>query len=242
MTDVINFLHVLAEKKISNNETAVALLWLHSLSDLSATRSPKELAADMESAGYAKQNTSRLTKALEKDRRTAKAAEGHFRVSIKAKTVLDSEYSVFIGNRPIKITSSVLPADMFEGTRGYIENVVAQVNASFDGGLYDCCTVMCRRLVETLLIETYEALGKAGELKNDQGQFMMLSGMLSAVEANNSAGLTRNALKGLKDFKILGDLSAHNRRFNARRDDIERVRGGLRVASEELLKISRLIR
>jgi len=47
-------------------------------------------------------------------------------------------------------------------------------------------------------------------------------------------GVTLNA------FKKLGDLSAHNRRFNADSDDIDRVRGKLRVAAEELLDIANL--
>jgi hypothetical protein len=42
-------------------------------------------------------------------------------------------------------------------------------------------------------------------------------------------------MKGLRDLKQIGDLSAHNRRFNARQNDIDRVRDGLRVAAEELL-------
>jgi len=68
----------------------------------------------------------------------------------------------------------------------------------------------------------------------------MLSGMLAKVESGGAISLSRNGIQGLKDFKRLGDLSAHNRRFNARKDDIDRVRDGLRVASEELLKVARL--
>ena len=45
---------------------------------------------------------------------------------------------------------------------------------------------------------------------------------------------------GLNAFKKLGDLSAHNRRFNADADDIKRVRDDLRVAAEELLHLANL--
>ena len=47
-------------------------------------------------------------------------------------------------------------------------------------------------------------------------------------------------MKGLRDFKNLGDLSAHNRRFNARKEDIDRVRDGLRVIVEELVHLANL--
>ena len=99
---------------------------------------------------------------------------------------------------------------------------------------------MCRRLLETLIIETYERSGRATDIKGSDDQFMMLNGLITFIEADSSIHLGRNAAKGLKDFKQLGDLSAHNRRFNARRNDIDRVRDGLRVASEELLHLAGL--
>jgi hypothetical protein len=99
---------------------------------------------------------------------------------------------------------------------------------------------MCRRLLETLIIETYESLGRSLEIKGSDGQFMMLNGLITFLEREKSFNLGRSAMKGLKDFKQLGDLSAHNRRFNALRNDIDRVRDGLRIASEELLHLSGL--
>jgi len=68
----------------------------------------------------------------------------------------------------------------------------------------------------------------------------MLNGLISHLERDNNIHLGCNASKGLKDFKQLGDLSAHNRRFNASKNDIDRVRDELRVAVEELLHISGL--
>jgi hypothetical protein len=99
---------------------------------------------------------------------------------------------------------------------------------------------MCRRLAETLIIEAYEAKGREAELKGPDGNFLMFAGMLEVVENDKNLGIGRISLKGLKDFKRLGDLSAHNRRYNARRDDLDRVRDGLRVAAEELLNIAGL--
>lgn len=241
MDKLTNFLHALSEQKISNGERAVALLWWYGRDDHNAARSPSDIADDMKTAGYASQNISRLRKQLEDDRRTAKAANGCFRVRITARASLDDSYSSIAGYQPIRRSDSVLPSEIFSGSRGYIEKVVAQLNASYDAGLYDCCAVMCRRLAETLLIEAYEAIGKAATLKDNQDHFLMFSGLLAIIEKDNEIGLSRSAIKGLKDFKALGDLSAHNRRFNARQDDVDRVRDGLRIASEELLKIAHLV-
>jgi hypothetical protein len=129
---------------------------------------------------------------------------------------------------------------LFVCTRKYIERVVQQVNKAYDAELWDCSAVMCRRLLETLIIETYEGLGRSNEIKGADSQFLMLNGLISFLEKETAFSLGRNAMKGLRDFKQLGDQSAHNRRFNACRNDIDRVRDGLRIATEELLHISGL--
>ena len=111
----------------------------------------------------------------------------------------------------------------------------------YDMGLYDCCAVMCRRLPETLIIEAYEAKGWADDLKGPDGNYMMFSGLLNRVENESRFTLGRNAINGLRAFKKLGDQSAHDRKFNARKPDIDRVRDGLRDASEPLLHEAGLI-
>jgi hypothetical protein len=49
--------------------------------------------------------------------------------------------------------------------------VVEQINKSYDIELWDCCAVMCRRLLETLIIEVYEKLGRANEIKGTMDTF-----------------------------------------------------------------------
>ena len=66
----------------------------------------------------------------------------------------------------------------------------------------------------------------------------MFSGLLSVVEVDKSLGLGRSSVQALRDFKKLGDLSAHNKCFTARNPDIDQVKDGLRIASEELLHIA----
>jgi hypothetical protein len=119
-----------------------------------------------------------------------------------------------------------------------LEKVALQLNASYDAQLYDCSAVMCRRILETLLIEVYEHAGRASEIKAPDGNFLMLNGLATYFEKDQKFHPSRNGLQGLRDFKKLGDLSAHNRRFNARKDDIDRIRDGLRVAVEELAHLA----
>jgi hypothetical protein len=142
----------------------------------------------------------------------------------------------------VKPSDSVLPRELFSNTRGYIEKVASQINGSYDHGFYDCCAVMCRRLGETLIIEVYEAQGRAKEIKGPDDNFLMLNGLLGALSKDSTIHLGRNAKRGLEALKELGDKSAHNRRFNARQPDIDAIRSDLRTAAEELLHLANLMK
>jgi hypothetical protein len=52
--------------------------------------------------------------------------------------------------------------------------------------------------------------------------------------------LGREAKAALKEIKEHGDRSAHNRRVNAVRPELERIRSGSRTAIEELINIAQL--
>jgi len=139
----------------------------------------------------------------------------------------------------LKLSDSVLPREIFSNTRGYIEKVVVQINSSYDHGLYDCCAVMCRRLGETLIIEIYESQGRASEIKGADDNFLMLNGLLGVLNKDRTVHIGRNAKRGLEGLKDLGDKSAHNRRFNARKPDIDGIKSDLRTVVEELLHLAR---
>jgi len=239
MSAVIDgFVERLADMPLSNTERAVAILFANHAAKPGIGLTPREIDDQLHERGFPRQNVSRLREALETDRRTAKIGADRFRIRATAVNDLEESYGSLLTARPVKRTSSVLPMVLVENTRGYIEKVAVQLNASYDQSLYDCCAVMCRRLLETLVIEVYEHRGRASELRGPDGNFKMFSGLLAHVENDTSLNLGRNTMAGLRDFKKLGDLSAHNRRFNANRDDIDRIRDGLRVAAEELIHLA----
>lgn len=144
--------------------------------------------------------------------------------------------------RSVPPTNSVLPRELFNDTRKYIERVVDQINCSYDHEMWDCCAVMCRRLAETLVIEAYEHVGRAADIKGADGNFQMLNGLLSVLNADPKVNLGRNSKRGLKELKDLGDKAAHDRRFNARQADIDAIKPGLRSAAEDLLHVAGLVK
>lgn len=143
---------------------------------------------------------------------------------------------------PVPESEQILPLDVVRPTRRkYIERIALQANGCYEHQWYDACSVMIRRLVETVIIELYEAKGREGEIKNGAGEFLMLSGLVDAVLAEKSWNLGREAKKALPEIKALGDRSAHARRYLGTKQDVDKVISGLRVVVEELLHLAGLV-
>ena len=141
---------------------------------------------------------------------------------------------------PVPETEQVLPVAVIENTRGYIEKVVLQANGSYEHQWYDACAVMIRRLVETFIIELYEAKGKAEEVQDADGNFLMLRDLVDCISVEKDWNLSRETKRILPLLKNLGDRSAHNRRYLAKKQDIDKVLPGLRVVTDDLLHLAGL--
>lgn len=134
----------------------------------------------------------------------------------------------------------VVPALLFKNTRGYLEKTSNQINGAYSKGWYDACAVMLRRLIETLIIEAFEKQGLSTKVKNSRGDFFFLGDLVSAALVETSWNLSRNTKQGLPRLKDVGDKSAHSRRYNAVRGDIDPLRTDVRVVVEEFLYLSGL--
>jgi hypothetical protein len=137
-------------------------------------------------------------------------------------------------------TEQVLPHSVVRGTRGYIEKVTIQINGSYENGWFDACAVMVRRLLETLIIEVFEAHKIAAAIQNPAGDFLYLRDLISKTLAEPTWNLSRNTKAALPRLKDIGDKSAHSRRYNAHRADIQNIIPDLRVCVQELIYLARL--
>lgn len=138
-------------------------------------------------------------------------------------------------------SQQVLPLSVVAGTRTYLEALTHQINGSYAKGWYDACGVMMRRLVETLIIEVYEACGMATKIQDPSGNFVPLESLIGKIGGESSSWhLSRGTKRALAEVKELGDNSAHSRRFNAHRGDVDNIKGRFRVAVQELVRLSGL--
>jgi hypothetical protein len=135
---------------------------------------------------------------------------------------------------------SVVFVALIKGTRGYIERVAHQVNGCYENGWYDACAVMIRRLLETLIIETFEFHNIASKIKAGNGDFFFLSDLIRCTLAEQSWNLTRNSKTALPKLKDIGDKSAHSRRYHAVRKDLDKLLPEIRVVIQALIYLSGL--
>lgn len=134
----------------------------------------------------------------------------------------------------------LLPSAMVRGTRGYIEKVVNQVNGCYEKGWFDGCTVMMRRLIETLIIECFEKHQIDAKIKDAKGDFFHLADLIDKTLQETSWNLGRNVRSALPKLKNIGDKSAHSRRYNAHREDVDRLAMDFRDVCQELLFLAGL--
>lgn len=103
-------------------------------------------------------------------------------------------------------------------------------------GWYDACAVMLRRFDETLIIETFIAKGIEGRIKDAHGDFLSLQRLIDTARSDPDLNLSRNTKQVLLRLKKLGDLSAHNRRFIAKRSYFDELFEDLHLDMQTLIE------
>ena len=140
----------------------------------------------------------------------------------------------------VSYSQNIIYISLVKNTRPYIERLAHQINGTYASGYYDACSVMIRRLLETLIVELFEAKEIAAKIKNNGDDFCYLGDLIKLTLSEPSWNLTRNTKNALGKLKEVGDKSAHSRRFIAQRLDIDNIQSGLRTAVQELIILAEI--
>ena len=196
-----------------------------------------EIADIFEQLHYSRPNSSRLKGSLTKSRSFVKGnSSTSFKLHSKEIKKLGEEHPDLSEKTEEIITGdTILPESLYTGTRGFIEALAKQINSSYENNVFDGCAVLMRRLLEIMLILTYEHLGLGAEIKNSDGSYMLLKGIVSNATSDNKLELSRNSKESLDPLRIVGNFSAHKIYYNAKRKDITNVSIDFRATIEELL-------
>jgi len=137
-------------------------------------------------------------------------------------------------------TDDLFPLELVRETRGYIERIAEQACGAYDQSWYDASAVMVRRLLEILIIESFESHNLTAKIKKPDGTFFYLQDLVTYTLSESSWTIGRNVRKALPNLKDIGNQSAHGRRYIARKTDLDNVKRDLRLTIEELVNLSGL--
>ncbi|MDB4161865.1 hypothetical protein N9772_05830 [Bacteroidia bacterium] len=96
---------------------------------------------------------------------------------------------------------------------------------------------MTRKLIEILIIECFERHKIDNLIKKTDGNFYYLSDLIAEFLKEPDWNIGRNAKRSLPKIKSLGDKSAHNRRYIARKNDLDNLKDDIRTVIEELIHL-----
>ena len=131
-------------------------------------------------AGGASPNLSRLDKKLRASRWTVRGQSG-WRLKGDSVQQLEGKFpQLSEKSQEVVDVGTILPEVDYRNTRGYIETLAKQINASFEQNLFDGCAVLMRRLVEVLLVLSYRHFKIEGAIQDGSGNYKMLEGIIWA--------------------------------------------------------------
>lgn len=240
MKNKSEFCAELAKIELSHVERAIALLWYYRQTQDFEERSGGELAQDLHDEGFPKPNVTRLNADLKKNRSVVRGKrQGTYQISIQKIEDLDKKYQSILDIRRVTVHSSVLPKETFAGTRQYLEQMVYQINGAYESGFFDACAVLCRRLMESLIIEVYIFEKRKSEIQQN-GTFFTLEPLINYITNDNSLTLGRNTPKTMKKVKEVGDTAAHDRVYITRQEDIDDLKASYRRMISDLVALTNI--
>ena len=225
----------LAKLPLSHADRAIALLWYYRETQAFDERSPSELAADLHDECFPRPNVTRLAAELKRSRCTIPGRrKGTLQIDARKADELSQKYLELLGVPDVEVRGEYLPPEWTAGTRKYLEQMVRQINGCYEAGFYDGCAALCRRLMESLIIESYVTAGRSHEIQRN-GVFLALDPLIAAIAADKLMLLGRNTPLTMRDVKTMGDTAAHDRTYITPKLDLDDLRLRYRHMIQELL-------
>jgi Domain of unknown function (DUF4145) len=239
------FCEVVKNSSRTNAERALAVLWYFDHEQLGIAKTAGQLTKLLSDHHIGAPNQTALADAIRKTK-LAHESKGGFSLKPGSRKMIRDWLPDLDGVQPtMDHASGYLPEPIWKNTRGYIEEVCRELNGSFHHGYYNAAAVMLRRLLETLLIESYEHFNRETEINDGGGNYLMLSDLAERACGENGhrgINLGRDSKKALKDARSVGNWSAHARRFLAHAGDLTKLQAGMRLLVQELVQIADLVR
>lgn len=235
------FCRGIAEMGLTEVEKAVALLWYEEYHKPGTELTATELAERLHSVALTgRVNVSRLRHKLCKSPYVVQGnTRWSFRISLPRRAELDERYGPLVKRRQVEVTDSIVPLEAVRGTRPYLEKLAYEINGCYDYQFYDACAVLCRRMVEMLLIEAFDRAGHLSAIEKGE-HIAGLDDIIKVAQSGRYIKLPRGAGKVLEKAKKIGDAAAHDRYYITTQHDINEFGSDFRKLISQLLGIANI--
>jgi hypothetical protein len=232
----------LVKEEAKELEIGVSLLWFLTHADPQLTLTARDICEHMQDLGIRSGvNASRLKSNLAKHPDVVRGRTPHsFRIKAGKSSPYEAKYGDLRSLDSIEVPDNFLPSSVSLGGRKHLEAIRREINGSYEFGLFNSCAVMCRRLMECLLIEAFFATGNQAAITGIDGNLLSLNDLLAKAKSGAHIKLSRNAPRIAERVKETGDPAAHSRHYITSQRDIEDLNPGFRQLIAELSALAGL--
>lgn len=229
----------------SEKEKALYLCFYHYKESGETEFSTSLISELFAQCGFSIPNSSRLKSNLTKGKsKTFLIIKGTSNLSIVPITLQELERTIgtfWKDYYSIVSDNELLDENKFCGKRKYIDHLILQINHCYANNCYDASAVLMRRLLEILLILSYQNLRIDDEIKTTDGSgYKMLDSIVKNAISNSTLSLSR-IKNELETIRKIGNFSAHGLTYSAGKNDIDSIKLNYRVLLEELYNKAGLI-
>jgi len=217
---------------------ACLLAYYHLRVDGVTEFSTKDISSWFVDLSIPRPNESRLRKRLQDSGNVWRINKSNtFRLHATYIAKMDASYPYLQQNSDEVVEhGSILPNSLFRDIRRtHIVRLAKQINACYERNIFDGCAVLMRRLLEVLLILSYQHHSAEDAIRSSVSSYKRLDDIIADAVRNPQLKLSKNVGKCLDDFRRLGNFSAHDLYYTCRKEELDKVVLDYRVAVEELL-------
>lgn len=232
----------IAQENYSEVGISVALIWYLTQIEGREEVTAAELAKLMHDLALRAQvNVTRLAERLGENTSVLRGSKKRaFKIRLAKLQTLTDLYEPMLARPKPKVEALVISKEGFSESRKYLHSMVDQINGCYQYGFYDGCAVMCRRLMETLLIQTFEHHNAGDKIKGN-GEYLGLADIIAKAKSGQHFKLARGSASVMEAVKLLGDTAAHDKTYITKQQDIDDERFKFRKVISELLHLAELV-
>ncbi len=239
MPDLSTFAQQLAETQLTQVELAVALVWFHDHQHTGSSVSLTDICKLLHEQGLSGSiNRSRLFTQLSRHRDVIRGSSAEaIKLRAASRSRLDETYAKYLKSHRKRPSDSVFERAKFQDARPCWRGLVEEINACNDGGHYNACAVLCRRLVESLLIAAFEQHGVDGAIVRNNGDYPSLDSLIGHAVSGKHFRLDRVSKAALPVIKRLGDIAAHSPHHLVSKAEVMEMATHARPLTSKLLEL-----